>query len=131
MGIWCNRNLMVAPLYYSLCINERMFHKELKKLGISQQSWRPFIGSPQSQGTTHFFHKGDGKVCAIVCVKVAEESGVEIAGLLVHEAVHVWQEVRSLIGEREPSSEFEAYSIQTISQELMAQYRDQVSGAHS
>ena len=49
-------------------------------------------------------------------------SGVQIAAMLVHEAVHVWQTIRRSIGETSPSSEFEAYSIQHIAQELMSRY---------
>lgn len=33
--------------------------------------------------------------------------------------VHIWQEVRTMMNEKEPSIEFEAYSIQKIAQDLM------------
>jgi len=36
----------------------------------------------------------------------------------------VWQEYSSRIGETNPSSEFEAYSIQAIAQRLMTAYAD-------
>ncbi|KCY47724.1 hypothetical protein J715_3367 [Acinetobacter baumannii 1571545] len=45
-------------------------------------------------------------------------------GLLLHEAVHVWQKVKKLMGEKEPSSEFEAYSIQSIAQDLFKMYEE-------
>ncbi|MCU4389958.1 hypothetical protein LF296_11615 [Acinetobacter vivianii] len=48
---------------------------------------------------------------------------IEVYGLLLHEAVHLWQQVRVLMGEREPSSEFEAYSIQAIAQDLFEMYQ--------
>jgi hypothetical protein len=51
-------------------------------------------------------------------------TGLQVAALLVHEAVHVWQLFRESIGEHGPSKEFEAYSIQAISQRLMERYRD-------
>lgn len=38
--------------------------------------------------------------------------------LLVHEAAHVWQEECRLIGEKEPSSEMEAYCLQNLAQGL-------------
>jgi hypothetical protein len=38
--------------------------------------------------------------------------------------VHIWQAVRDIMGEKEPSSEFEAYSVQQISLELMWAYKE-------
>ncbi|MBJ9984439.1 hypothetical protein IAE19_03165 [Acinetobacter sp. S40] len=52
----------------------------------------------------------------------SERDVIEVYGLLLHEAVHVWQRIRGLMGEREPSSEFEAYSIQAIAQDLFEMY---------
>lgn len=43
--------------------------------------------------------------------------------MLTHEAVHIWQEIKLQLGEKEPSYEFEAYSIQNISQNLMEAYK--------
>jgi hypothetical protein len=51
-----------------------------------------------------------------------------VAGLLVHEAVHIWQEHCERIGEDSPGRETEAYSIQWISQQLFWEYVRQVSG---
>lgn len=52
----------------------------------------------------------------------SERDLIEVYGLLLHEAVHVWQQIKGLMGEREPSSEFEAYSIQAIAQDLFEMY---------
>lgn len=54
----------------------------------------------------------------------SERDLIEVYGLLLHEAVHVWQKVRRLMGEREPSTEFEAYSIQAIAQDLFKMYEE-------
>jgi hypothetical protein len=62
-------------------------------------------------------------LCCIVGLGSVEgRSPIEIAGLLVHEAVHVWQVYADRIGEKNPGIEQEAYAIQCIAQELMAEY---------
>jgi len=38
--------------------------------------------------------------------------------------VHVWQRIRQRMGEREPSIEFEAYSIQRIAQDLFSMFEE-------
>jgi hypothetical protein len=48
-----------------------------------------------------------------------------VAGLICHEAVHVWQEVRRAMNDPgEPSIEFEAYSVQAIFQGLYQAWLD-------
>lgn len=49
---------------------------------------------------------------------------VAVVGLLAHESVHVWQAIRNYIGEKEPSREFEAYSIQRILQDLLWSHKE-------
>ena len=59
----------------------------------------------------------------MVCVDALDgRNGVEVAGMLVHEAVHIWQEWCDHYGETNPGREQEAYAIQAISQELMAEF---------
>jgi len=64
---------------------------------------------------------------AIVQIKDSNRSLIETYGLLLHEAVHIWQRIRRLMGEYEPSKEFEAYSIQAIAQDLFAMYEESQS----
>lgn len=123
---WCNRSLIGSPYYYCLCLDEQSFHKELKRAGVSKDRWPDFLASKTANATAHFFEHSNGKLFAIVTFKLTKGVTIEqIYSLLVHEAVHLWQEIKISIGERSPSSEFEAYSIQAISQELMESYRKQ------
>ncbi|EZQ10741.1 hypothetical protein [Acinetobacter sp. Ver3] len=46
----------------------------------------------------------------------------QIHSLLTHEAMHIWQEIKKRMGEENPSVEFEAYSIQLITQDLFYLY---------
>lgn len=41
-----------------------------------------------------------------------------LLGVLTHECVHIYQELIKLMNEEDPSSEFEAYSIQKIFEDL-------------
>ena len=67
----------------------------------------------------------DGDSLAIVQIgDTSKRTSVEIHGLLLHESVHVWQRIRQRMGERNPSTEFEAYSIQAIAQDLFAMFEE-------
>ena len=64
---------------------------------------------------------------AYAIVQIGDTSkriSVEIHGLLLHESVHVWQRIRQRMGEHNPSTEFEAYSIQAIAQDLFAMFEE-------
>lgn len=80
---------------------------------------------PGERGATTFFVKHRRGDTAIVAVNVAGCTPIQIAALLCHEAVHIKQEICLLWGETNPSPEFEAYTVQTIAQELMESYCEQ------
>lgn len=46
----------------------------------------------------------------------------EIIGLIVHESVHIWQDAQIALGEKNPSIEFMAYSIQNITHDVLIAY---------
>lgn len=120
---WLDRSLVESPYHFGLCRSEKAFHKELKRLKVPREQWPNFMGSDVANATVHFFEESGGKLCAIVCIGSTEgRTLVQVYGLLVHEAVHIWQEVRDTLGERTPSAEFEAYSVQSIAQSLMEAY---------
>lgn len=122
---WLDRALVLSPYYYGLCLTEKDFCKELKRLKVPKDTWPPFLGSASANATAHFFEKGDGTLACIITLGATKGKSVaQVHALLVHEAVHLWQEIRSNIGEKAPSSEFEAYAIQTLSQRLIEAYAD-------
>ena len=118
-----NRAAVLTP-YYNLCISEAEFHGWLRSLRLPRQDWPKWINSGDE--TTHCLdNEANGQVMILVCIKTKPKiSFVEICGLLIHESVHVWQHMRDGIGERTPSSEFEAYSIQNIAQSLIQAFQD-------
>jgi hypothetical protein len=125
---WLDRGLLYSPYYYALCLDPAQFRAELKRLKLPRDSWPKFLSTSHANATTHFFEKFDGKRCAIVALGGTEKrTDIQVHALLVHEAVHIWQEIRDTLGERSPSSEFEAYSIQALSQELMQSWHKQKS----
>lgn len=66
----------------------------------------------------------NGKHCIVQLGEVAGRSLLQVHSLLLHEAVHVWQRVKALMGEKEPSIEFEAYSIQRIALDLFSTFEE-------
>ena len=66
----------------------------------------------------------NGKHCIVQLGDVEDRPLPQIHGLLLHEAVHIWQRIKTLMGEKEPSIEFEAYSIQRIAQDLFTMFQE-------
>jgi hypothetical protein len=125
MGEWLDRALIVSPVFYALCTTEAGYAKILKGMGVPKDEW-PSFTSFGAGATTHFFTK-DGKTSAVVCV--LSPKGVtktQIHALLTHEAVHLWQEILEQLHENKPSIEFEAYSIQMLTQNLVFAYEKQM-----
>jgi hypothetical protein len=124
---WLSRSLFYGP-FLSLVTSQTQFQTILKKLDIKDDSLYCNINA---NATTHtYIAKGD--LCCVVGIdlsKIKNKDGIEIASLLVHEAVHVWQNARSQIVEWVDAkrtggleAEMEAYAIQNISSNLMKEY---------
>lgn len=115
-----------------VCLSETAFYAELKSLGIQRGLWPKFLQNTHSGATINSFDH-EGKRLTIVCMDSGEASkysGVEIAALLVHEAVHIWQEHARRIGSfNDHGDEEEAYAIQAIAQNLMESYIKQTCPA--
>ena len=126
---WLSRELLVAPVYFTLCINEKQFAKTLKHLGIKKEESPDFVLNWHSDATAHYFENAKTKqVSCVVCLRNFEgRDKVEIIGLLTHEAVHIWQQIKLYLGEKEPSAEFEAYSIQHLVMQLVSEFERQTA----
>lgn len=122
---WLSRTLVVSPYHWCLCTTEEQFHKALRALKV--RDWPPFLKGT-ADATIHFFEEdgGGGGRSAIICLKEGDRSPPQTHALLVHEATHLWREICLHIGEREPSAEFEAYSMQALSQAVIEEYEAQV-----
>lgn len=123
-----DRWLMYMPVAYGLCTSEAEYERELKRIKAVRVN--PFLNK-HAGATTHFFDRDDApglvdcELLAIVCIHHRKDMDpIRVAALLCHEAVHIFQWCCAQIGEKEPSDEFQAYSIQWVAQELMFAYRD-------
>jgi len=126
---WLDRTLSVSNVYLALCLDEELFYRELVRMGVKPNSapeWIPKSG----HACCHFLEHKGREVC-IVCIRPEKRPIEDIYGLLVHEAVHIWQRAAELMGEKEPASEQEAYAVQHISLQLMWSYRGQTKRKRS
>jgi hypothetical protein len=124
---WLDRNLLVSPYHYALCLSEEAYEKELDRLKVPKKTRGSWMKTPHADATLHFFEQNDDVgLCAIVCLR--KKKGVEreqVYAMLVHEAVHLWQAIKEYIGELTPGIEAEAYSVQRVAQSLMYSYKEQ------
>jgi hypothetical protein len=123
MSTWISRALIELP-HVGLCTTEKRFKRELAKLDLPREQWPDFM--PREASACVHFLEYHGKPCMIVCISGWQgRDPVQVAGMLVHEAAHVWQETRRQMNEKFPSDEFEAYSLQHIAQCLMTAFQQQ------
>ncbi len=116
---------LFPTFYYGFCPSEKAWYHEFKRLGK-----KDIPTYPKADGHAFFFNSNYAEVkgdCALVTLSNAEgKDPIVIAGLLVHEAVHVKQRILRSIGEDNVGDETEAYLLQTISQDLLWAYHDRI-----
>jgi hypothetical protein len=109
--MWMERGPL--PVRIGWCPSEAAWKREMKLMGMPNE---PFIG--ESSGRCDSFERpGDSVVLVHLNREVARRhTEIEIVGLLAHESTHAFQAVCRTMGEDRPSPEFEAYTIQAITQ---------------
>lgn len=129
--LWCSRDIFYSCVAYTIITNEEDFWKEVQKLGVPREIVGPWVGAGSNARTHKFVYHEEGKSteCAVIAFPASpDRDPEEVIGLIVHEAMHVWQWILEGIGESKPSCEFEAYSVQSIVQSLLREYKRQVYG---
>lgn len=122
---WLDRRIAHPGPFLTLCLSEEELDTAVRAVMNDK------LYFPSSGARMHAFK--NSKTQQLCCtVSVSEEAqrdctAIELAGVLVHEAVHVWQEYAAHIGEHKPGDEQEAYAVQTIAQELLAEYARRIS----
>lgn len=112
--IWCETTQPFTH-HFGFCPSEKAWN------ALAKASKRNLGRYPDAAAMTTLFQ--DAVVKTRTCiVTVSERAPRETVNLLVHEAMHVWRDMREGIGEAHPSSEFEAYAMQSIVDELLRAY---------
>lgn len=122
---WLDRRIAAPGPYLALCLSAAEFTAALRHLRIGDKlDW---IKNAHSHATAHNF-EGPHGLSVVVCLREWQgRDPIEVAGLLIHEAVHIWQQYAKHIGEHNPGDEQEAYAIQAIAQELLAEFARRVA----
>lgn len=112
--VWCTTSWF--PHHFGFCPNEAAWRYTMRHLKMKEDDYPHDLKAC----TSLFQNKFDKKRVAIVTV--GNHPPRITADLLVHEAMHVWRDIREAIKEDDPSSEFEAYAMQNISAQLFEAY---------
>jgi hypothetical protein len=120
-------HMCFLPLKLLVCVNEGEYKAVMKKLDVS--NYAPWL-SAGARATVHKLDSPDNDFCCIVCIRTQRHNtSIEIAGALVHEAMHIWRWYCEIHGEESPAAEQEAYAMQRISQTLMELYVERLPQA--
>jgi len=118
---WLDRRIAHDGPYLTLVLSQKEFDAALRHCGVPPGT--KWLSTDHAHATAHYLTNQRGEqVCIVALGPWGTRNGIEIAGLLVHEAVHVWQQYCDWIGEHTPGREQEAYAVQSIAQELMAEF---------
>lgn len=123
---WLDRRVAKPGPYLCLCLTPEEMNHAAKGL----TKW-PLVFPEWGASAQLFVKDNTNFPVAVVSLAIDSQktcSAIEIAGMLVHEAVHIWQYHAEKMGEAKPGDEQEAYAIQAMSQELMAEYARRING---
>jgi hypothetical protein len=120
---WLPDTLVSSFIPYTLQTTEAGFHRVLKNMGVPLGEY-PKFANPYA--STVKLTKGDESKIIVSVRTDKKVDKIKMYCVLVHEAVHIWQHIKEDIGETNPSMEFEAYSIEQISRNLIQEYERQL-----
>lgn len=125
--VWSPRSLLNGP-HVALVMSQDEFQAALAERGIEDDE---MFCPDGCRAVTHSFRKHGDLTCIIGLHPDARTaSPIEVASVLVHEAVHVWQrtvDATAFGNARECwGTEGEAHAIENISRELMQAFADRL-----
>ena len=117
--IWLDRGWQ--PVSVAFVPSQQAWEHLQKKYGLDE-SWPE--AANHGGYTVRYTNPNDGQSFIVVALfKAAERDAAEVIFTLVHEAVHVWQFICQVIGEKSAGIEMEAYGIEHFSRGLVEAYR--------
>ena len=116
--MWLDR--MWYPVYFGFCPNEEAWKKEVKRLNLTLHE-APYPTKKDACCST-FTLWGEASCIITVGKSMDVKNLTHVFSLLSHECVHIWQEICEQMGEKHPSEEFEAYTVQYLSLEICNAY---------
>lgn len=126
---YLNRSVHTLACKVGLITSENTLHSEMARLGVPRRDW-PQMNEGATLAAVHYYsHNESGDELALIVVgDLSHKTGIEIACILAHEVVHVWQHHCNLINEPNPfaSKEFSAYGIQWLLESVLTEYRKQM-----
>ncbi len=111
-----HKRLLESHIKYLLFKNEKNYLKFMRLKNV--RDIPPFI-VVGSNATTHFVINNFETMCVICIRPDIHLTRLEIDALIVHEAVHIWQEINL---KYKASGEVEAYAIQAITLQLLEDF---------
>jgi len=124
---WLPNALIRLQAHYCLCLSQEEFTKAVRFVEGENAHVGYWMKDPGAGATCNYSKDSNGEHVIYVCLRVTPEATpVQIAAMLCHEAVHIFQHQCEIMGEEKPSCEFTAWSIQFIAQCLMQQYADRL-----
>lgn len=109
------------PVNFGFTTSKKNFRKEMKRINVKPI---PEFITAGANATTHILSEGNA-ICIIVCLK--KRKGIDksqIAGLIAHEATHVWDAINDAMRGKCPGGEHHAYGLQWIVQSMANQMEE-------
>jgi hypothetical protein len=117
---WIDPTLVGNHHKVAICTSEADFKFELKRLRVPITEWPVWLANDAAANTFTFQGKKIEEKIMIVCIQKGLKKPLPI---LIHEAVHIFQQEMRYIQEDTPSDEFMAYSIEAIAERLIEAYK--------
>lgn len=120
---WLSRSLVELQMHYCLVLSNHEYAAAVREIEGPAAHVGYWLKDETADANVNWAKSPEGAHHAIVALRVKPDAtGVDIAGCICHEAVHVFQEHCRLVGEEKPSDEYAAWSIEHIARSLMQDY---------